>query len=152
MSYDIHAYVESKKQLFAKLYLEQDYQIFAVLAGRPFTDGDSTKQLRGFPQDADRRIEYDYTIWISESGLSSDRSIQCCTKEKAEQWIIKGLSKRVHEDIITDPDVFNTHHMDYLELKKTLNFIPLSLLPRGYSILLDLMGKLPDSRFIFWFK
>lgn len=157
MGCDIHAYIESQPHKEtspeywwknADLYITRNYAMFGFLAGVRSNDNPLFAP-RGWDKNSSTKFEY--CLYVEDGDPDGDGN---CSSERAEHWVSRGDSERIDEKWVTHPDWHTASWLTADELEKVVQAYR-EKYPQydcnewlGY---VELMKRIPESRFTFWF-
>ncbi len=153
MSQSIYGHVEYKEfrySYFARVHLEADYTLLALLGGGPREEPTPCFASRDVPADMNPLTARAYYLVVSDNKPHCDRYI---SRQEAENWVASGVSKWISPTGITDPDFHNPSWLLTEELEQIYS-VYLSHNPAPLPCVeatLAAMRLLPDARFVYWF-
>lgn len=160
MGCDIHMFIEYRRNskswtpLGKEIKPGRNYQMFGILAGVR-SDQEFYFKPRGVPHDISYLAEYASRLFINETeGVSI---------EKANQWVIKGISKFIYDNEnkpcwVTNPDHHTHSWLSSYEFGMALkhyNSKHPGCIEPGYEAMLASLARLNElgfeARVVFWF-
>jgi len=134
----------------------RDYEMFGYLAG---VRVDTTPVVvpRGFPENPAWITKSRYGYFITDTGPRECGERHYCTKEKAEEWLKSGASKRIDDSYISGPD---WHHVSWLTWDEFAVVLARYRLETEYIIGVEWkaltaafksLNETNDARIVFWF-
>lgn len=178
MGCDIHGYIEFKENLGywewadGRLMLPRDYLWYALLAGvrNDFAGIDPVISPRGIPDDASRRVLYDFFFEIVEQDVRPEYTFDArepqfkaispsIASEWRRRWPQNAERSWIGHDLIQDPDNHTPSWLTLREMEAVEQRYLAYSNERGRLWYLDamqlavtaVMRTLPTSRFVFWF-
>jgi hypothetical protein len=145
-----------------RIDLGGDYDLYALLGGvrvRPaLADVAPVYLLRGFPGDASSKT-VELASFRVDDRLADLGVDDCCPREKAEEWVARGIATYVHQDMVTDPDAYWHSWLKLGELREVRQIYRLirgerhRMLDVVIAAMRALDGRERDqSRLVFWFR
>ena len=164
MGCDIHAFIDFNKpgedwcQCFSdELSLDRDYAVFAKLAGVR-NHGDEIVPIsepRGLPQNVSWTVSGEDNLFVVEKDENESGT---CTKEQADGWVARGISKYKDEKHISNPDHHSHSWVSLQEYEKALSELSGIIkykLAVEYFAVLSAMKTIAENgyevRLVFWF-
>lgn len=153
MSQSIYGHIECKEfrySYFARIHLEADYTLLALLGGGPRQEPAPCFASRGVPADMNPLTARAYYLVVTDNEPLRDRFV---SRQEADQWVASGASIWAGPTRITDPDFLNPSWLLTEEFEQVygayLGYNP-ARLPCVEAALAG-MRLLPEARFVYWF-
>ncbi len=144
-------YKQVKYSYFGRVYLERDYNFFALLGSGPLmNDIHPLFALRGMPSDTNILTGVAFYLLVRDHETDRERHI---SRREAEQWVKRGDAQWVGTNHITDPDYFNPSWLSTDELEQVYEEYQKLSSPGLLSVeaTLAAMRLLPEARLVYWF-